>query len=116
MKKKKLKNKFEIRIDKQLKRAKSIYEYESEKIIYIYSGHYTPDFVIQTSTGKIYVECKGYFRAEDKRKLRSVKRSNPHLDIRLLFYAEKKEYIKWCIKNNFKYAVDKIPKDWLEGF
>lgn len=108
-------NKFESRIYKALKKSKVSFQYESEKIAYIWSGHYTPDFILTTPTGKIYIETKGYFRPEDKRKLVSVKRCNPQLDIRLLFYAHNTQYIKWAVKNGFKYAVENIPKEWLEG-
>ncbi|SRR5260221_6647742 len=112
---KKLRNKFESRIHRQLTRAKASFKYESEKIPYYIASHYLPDFVIVTATGKIYLECKGYFRPEDKRKLVAVKRLNPQLDIRILFYARKEQYIKWATKNGFRYAVERIPKDWLEG-
>ncbi len=108
-----LKNKFETRLFKQLKKLKANFKYESEKIPYVLSGHYIPDFVIITPTGKVYVEAKGYFRPEHKRKMAAVKRQNPHLDIRILFYSSNKQYIKWAERNGFKYAVGDIPKDWL---
>lgn len=108
-------NKFEQRINTSLRRAKIKYKYESEKIAYILACHYIPDFIIDTPTGKLYLECKGYLRPEDKRKLRAVKKQHPEMDIRLLFYAEKAEYVKWCVKNGFRYAFEKIPKDWLDG-
>lgn len=84
--------------------------YETVKIPYTYIGSYLPDFVIQ---GNIFVECKGYFRPEDKRKLKAVKTSNPELDIRLLFYAHNKKNIKWAEKNSFTWAVSQIPEEWL---
>lgn len=111
----KLKNKFEKRIHAQLKRAKANFKYESEKIPYVIASHYCPDFTISTPLGKVYVECKGYFRPEDKRKLIAVKRLNPHLDLRILFYARKEQYIKWANKHGFRFAVERIPKEWLNG-
>jgi len=113
---KKPRNKFESKIFKQLKRSKVKFTYESERIPYVFSGYYLPDFVIETPTGRVYVETKGYFRPEHKRKLVAVKKLNPQLDIRLLFYSEKAKDIKWAEKNGFKYAIDTIPKDWLDGF
>lgn len=74
-----------------------------------------PDFILSTELGKVYVECKGYLRPEDKRKLCAVKRQHPEIDLRLLFYAENKKNIKWAIKNNFRYAIEYIPKDWYYG-
>lgn len=115
MLKTKLKNKFEERLYVQLKRAKASFKYESERIPYIIAGHYYPDFCIDTPTGRLYIEAKGYFRPEHKRKMVAVKKLNPHLDIRIVFYSERKDYIKWAIKNGFKYAIEKIPIEWLKG-
>lgn len=61
------------------------------------------------------MECKGYLRPEDKRKLIAVKKQHPEMDLRLLFYSENKKNIKWAIKNGFKYAIEKIPKEWFHG-
>lgn len=108
-------NKFETRVETQLKKSKVVYRYESEKIPYILVKHYTPDFIIWTSTGKVYIECKGYLRPEDRAKLKAVKRQNPRLDIRILFYEERKKQIQWAIRNGFRYAIDTIPKEWLHG-
>lgn len=112
----KTRNKFEQRIERQIKRAKRHYTYETEKIPYVLARHYIPDFIITTPTGKIYVECKGYFRPEAKAKMVAVKKQHPNLDVRILFYAHKEQYIRWAIKNGFKYAVENIPKEWLDGF
>lgn len=46
----------------------------------------------------------------------AVKKLNPHLDIRILFYAHKPQYIKWAERNGFRWAVETIPKEWLDGF
>lgn len=108
-------NKFEVKLDLQLKRSKVRYKYESRKIPYIFSGHYIPDWDVQTPLGPIIIEGKGYLRPEDKRKLVAVKKCNPHLDIRIVFYAFNKKYIDWAIRNGFRYAVGNIPKEWLEG-
>lgn len=110
---KKLKNKFEKRIYSQLKKAKVQFKYETERIPYVLAGHYVPDFVLSTATGKIYIETKGYFRPEAKRKMVAIKKQHPELDIRILFYSLNKQYVKWCEKHGFKYAIEKIPKEWL---
>lgn len=112
-KKKNTRNNFEKKIEKQLKKYKISFTYESEKIPYIFSGHYIPDFIINTPSGKIYIETKGYFRPEHKRKMAAVKRLNPNLDIRLVFYGEKKKDIAWAIKKGFPYSIGTIPKEWL---
>ena len=108
-----LRNKFEKRIYADLKAKKIKFRYESEKIPYLISGHYVPDFILTTRAGKIYVETKGHFRPEAKRKMAAVKRLNPNLDIRLLFYSYSKSSVKWCVKNNFPYAIGDIPDEWL---
>ena len=112
---KKVRNKFERRTQLFLRRQKIKFEYETERIAYVLCRHYIPDFIIHTPLGKIYVECKGYLRPEDRSKLLAVKRQNPGKDIRLLFYAERKTQIRWADKNGFKWAVETIPAEWLEG-
>jgi hypothetical protein len=111
----KLRNKFEIKVYKSLKRQKVKFTYETVKIPYVLAKHYIPDFIIQTRLGKIYLECKGYLRPEDKAKLVAVKRQNPALDIRLLFYSSNKRNIRWAEKVGIRYAIDKVPLEWLEG-
>lgn len=110
---KKTRNKFEQRIEKQLKKSKVKFSYETEKIPYVIHGNYIPDFIINTSIGKIYVESKGYFRPESKRKMVAVKKLHPHLDIRIVFYRNKPSDNRWAVKHGFKYAIGDIPEDWL---
>ena len=112
---KKTRNKFEQKIERQLKKAKVSFKYESEKIPYVIAGHYIPDFILNTRLGKVYLETKGHFRPEAKRKMSAVKRLHPELDIRILFYSLKKKDIRWAEKHGFKYAIDTIPKEWLDG-
>ena len=114
--KKKPRNKFERRIDRQLRKAKVIYAYETEKIPYIIAAHYIPDFIIKLDNGdKIYIECKGYLRPEDKRKLVAVKRCHPTKDIRLLFYRLVEPSIKWAKRQGFEYAIADLPEQWCKS-
>jgi len=108
-------NKFEKKIYLLLKKNKVVFKYESEKFPYILARHYTPDFVIYTPTGKVYIELKGYLRPEHKAKMCAVKRQHPELDIRILFYAPNKKNEKWAVKNGFRYAFETIPKEWIQG-
>ena len=110
-----VRNKFETRIYQQLKNAKVPFKYESERIPYVIASHYIPDFILSTRLGKVYVEAKGYLRPEHKRKMVAVKRQHPELDIRILFYSRNKNFIKWAEKNGFRYAIEKIPTEWLDG-
>lgn len=113
--KKKTRNKFEQKLEKQLQKAKVPFKYESERIPYILARHYIPDFVVTTCTGKVYIEAKGYLRPEARSKMVAVKKLNPRLDIRIVFYAFNKRYVAWAIRHGFKYAIGNIPKEWLEG-
>ena len=108
-----MRNKFEKRIYDTLKKKKIKFKYESERIPYLIAGHYVPDFILHTRSGKLYIETKGYFRPEAKRRMAAVKKLNPKLDIRILFYSFSKSSIKWCEKYNFPYAIGDIPEDWL---
>lgn len=112
---KKTRNKFETKIEAQLKRSKLKYVYEGRKIPYVLARHYIPDFIVKTPTGDLYIECKGYLRPEHKSKMVAVKKQHPNIDLRILFYAFNKKYVKWAEKNGFKYAFETIPSDWLRG-
>ncbi len=112
---KRTKNKFETRIQLQLKRSKLPFKYESEKFAYVLARHYIPDFVVITPTGKLYIELKGYLRPEHKAKMVAVKRQHPEIDLRILFYAPNPKNIKWAEKHGFRWASGSIPKEWLDG-
>lgn len=115
LKKKLPRNNFEKRIHAQLKKSKVLFSYESERIPYLLSGHYIPDFILSTPNGKVYIETKGYLRPEHKRKMVAVKKLNPSLDIRILFYSKREKDIKWAERQGFQWAVDTIPSQWLSG-
>lgn len=90
------------------------YDYEIEKIPYTISSSYLPDFRINRDMGPLYIECKGHFRRDDQRKLATVKKQYPGLDLRIVFYRIPKISIqKWCDKHNIPWAVQEIPKSWL---
>ena len=111
----KTRNKSEEGIANQLRRAKILFEYETEKIPYVLARHYLIDFKLYTPLGKIYIEYKGYLRPEDKCKLLAVKRQHPNMDLRIVFYEYKERQIKWATKNGFRYAIGNIPEEWLLG-
>ena len=109
----KTRNKFEQRLHTQLKRSGVSFKYEAEHIPYVLSGHYIPDFTIEARSGRIYIEAKGHFRPEAKRKMVAVKKLHPAMDIRIVFYSFKTKDIRWAEKHGFPYAIGKIPGDWL---
>lgn len=104
-------NKFEKKVWDQLVEADIKFDYEPQAFPYIIEARYWPDFYIKRT--KIYVELKGYFRPEDKRKLKSFKKSNPKIDIRIVFMKANDNYIRWAEKNGFPWAESSIPKEWL---
>ena len=119
---------FEKQIHANLKSRGVDVQYEPYKIGYIWpaeSALYTPDFVLKNG---IHIEAKGEFTARDRKKLLEVRRSNPDLDLRLVFMngnnfltpAKRKKskkngmtYTDWCEKNNFKYAEKIVPEEWI---
>lgn len=112
---KKVRNPFERELFQSLKRSKIKFGYEVDKIPYVIEGSYIPDFTVTTKCGNvIYIEAKGHFRREDKRKLCWVKRCHPDLDIRIVFQQKRKTNERWAVKNKFPYAIRNIPKEWLD--
>ena len=123
-------NKFEKQIadalfDVWIDDAHFNYEFETIKIKYRKPEKvrvYTPDFVItRNNSTLLYLETKGYFRAEARTKMRAVKKYHPDLDIRIVFQKNlvinKRTdftYMKWAERNNFPAAVGHIPKEWLK--
>lgn len=80
-------------------------------------GNYIPDFILSRKdfTGKkIYIEAKGHFRPEAKRKMVAVKKLHPDLDIRFVFYSRKVSDIRFAEKHGFPYAIGSIPEEWVE--
>lgn len=96
-------------------------EYECHQIKYQVpaSDHtYTPDFRLPNG---IFVETKGRFVIEDRKKHLLIQQQYPEIDIRFVFQnsrnrirkGSKTTYADWCIKYNFKYADKQVPASWL---
>ena len=95
------------------------FQYESEKLGYTIEHNYTPDFVLPNYT---YLEAKGYWDPEDRRKILAVKKANPEADIRMVFQSpyntiskkSKTTYAKWCDKHDIPWtSYQDIPIEWL---
>ena len=80
---------FEERAACALQRHKIEFTYELEHIPYTIPStqhKYKPDFVFQRPDGHtIYVETKGYFDGEDRKKQALIHDQHPDLDIRMIF-------------------------------
>ena len=95
------------------------YEYESTQVPYVIRHNYTPDFLLPNG---IYLETKGYWDPEDRRKIKAVKEQNPELDIRMVFQTpynriskrSKTTYAQWCDRLGIPWCqFTDIPIDWL---
>ena len=95
------------------------FQYESEKLNYTIEHNYTPDFVLPNYT---YLEAKGYWDPEDRRKILAVKKANPEADIRMVFQSpyntiskkSKTTYAKWCERHDIPWtSYHNIPIEWL---
>lgn len=111
----------EMQIDESLKSKGINGEYEQHIIKYSKpetQHKYHPDFRLPNG---IFVETKGRFLTDDRKKHLLIKSQHPELDIRFLFQnsktriskASKNTYADWCIKHGFKFADKDIPEDWL---
>lgn len=128
---------FEHQIGADLDERGINFDYETETFVYqstVRSGRcrecggckvaqvrkYTPDFIIENPSGKMYIEAKGILDSKTRSKMRDVMRSNPGIDLRFLFqgkatWMKSHAVIKWCEKYGFKYHFGHvIPEGWLE--
>lgn len=86
---------------------KGEFEYEPFDVPYVVYRKYKPDFV---HTSGIMIECKGYFRAGDTLKYKSIRDT---VDAELVFVlsdpnkkvrkGSKMTMAQWCEKEKFKY-------------
>ena len=115
----KFRSKLEERVATLLMTLGVSYEYESTKIPYTIQHNYTPDFVLPNY---VHLEAKGYWAAEDRRKILAVKKDNPELDLRMVFQSpyntiskkSKTTYAQWCERHDIPWThFHDIPLDWL---
>ena len=80
---------------------------------------YLVDFTLPNG---ILVEAKGRWTTEDRAKHLLIKEQHPDLDIRFIFMdakirldkRSKTTYGDWCNKHDFKYAVNRLPEEWMK--
>ena len=95
------------------------YLFEAERFSYVTESKYTPDFFLQSG---VIIECKGFFKPSDRRKMLAVKNQHPELDIRFVFQRNntlskqsKTTYGDWCDKHGFLWCIyPDIPPSWLQ--
>ena len=115
----KFRSKLEEKVASLLEGLGVSYEYESTKVPYTIQHNYTPDFVLPNY---VHLEAKGYWAAEDRRKILAVKKDNPELDLRMVFQSpynkiskrSKTTYAQWCDKHDIPWtAYHEVPLEWL---
>ena len=111
---------FEVAIVEAAKNEGMSLEYEPHNIAYELKANYVPDAVLPN---RIYLEFKGLFTEQDRRKMLAVKKCNPDLDIRFVFQnantrltksKKGKTYWQWCDKNGFQWSEKTIPLEWWD--
>ena len=115
----KFRSKLEERVADLLTNLGITYEYESKRVPYTIQHHYCPDLLLPNH---VYLETKGYWDAADRRKILSVKKDNPDIDLRMVFQSpyntiskkSKTTYAQWCDKHDIPWtAYHEIPLEWL---
>jgi len=111
----------EERLASQLNSLGVNYKYETLVIRFTKpqkETRYTPDFILPND---IIIEAKGRFLTKDRQKHLLIQKQHPNLDIRFVFSnpnqriskISKTTYAMWCQTNNFKYAKETIPVEWI---
>lgn len=119
----KVRSKFEGKVAAFLEEHDVDYDYEPVRLSFVVPETdrvYVPDFLLPSG---IYVEAKGLFDRESRKKMLLVTQQHPKLDIRMLFMRDntiskksKTKYSTWCKENGIRYAISKdghIPEEWL---
>lgn len=112
----------EDKVSKQLKGKNVKFDYERWRVPYIIpaSNHtYCPDFLLPNG---IFVETKGLWDSDDRKKHLLIREQYPELDIRLVFSSSRSKlykgsptsYGEWCEKHNIPFADKLIPLAWLK--
>ena len=110
----------EVSVAGLLRQLKVEYEYENTKVPYTIEHLYCPDFYIPSTD--IYIEAKGYWRPDDRRKIKTIKEQHPEIDLRMCFQnphktiskKSKTTYGMWCDRYDIPWCdFKKIPINWL---
>lgn len=97
-------------------------EYEMWRVPYVVPAsnhHYTPDILLPNG---IFVETKGLWESDDRKKHLLIREQYPDLDIRLVFSSSRTKiykgsptsYAEFCEKHSILFADKLIPVAWLK--
>ena len=95
--------KYKSKLEKQFAETFKL-PYEKDKIKYTIDHTYNPDWSV---SDKVFLETKGIFDFEDRRKTLAVKSQHPHITVALVFQNSKAKiykgskttYAEWCDKH-----------------
>lgn len=115
-------SKLESKVASFLRRSGLPFEYEAHWLNYYEKGRrrgYLPDFYLPTLD--FFIEVKGYWDLEDRKKHLLVRRANKDTDIRMLFQnprnkinkKSKTTYGMYCKRHGMLYCGVQIPPEWL---
>ena len=116
----KYRSKFEAGVAASLQQRNLLFSYEPIVLDYVIQAKYTPDLVLGNG---IVVELKGFFSAQDRRKMLCVKEQHPELDIRMCFQNAKDKisrarksitYGAWATRHGFIWSSGTIPSSWYD--
>lgn len=116
-----LKSGFEKKIARLLIETGVDFKYEDTEIPYVLESIYTPDFSLGDG---VFIETKGNFDVESRRKHLAVKKQNPDVTILFIFQRDNKihpksktRYSDWCKKHGFEYYVGEgLPVEWIKKY
>ncbi|ACF15742.1 gp3 [Escherichia phage BA14] len=111
----------EDKVSKQLESKNIKFDYERWRVPYVVpaSNHtYCPDFLLPNG---IFVETKGLWDSDDRKKHLLIREQYPELDVRIVFSSSRSKlykgsptsYGEWCEKHGILFADKLIPVDWL---
>ncbi len=97
-------------------------EYEMWRVPYVVPAsnhHYTPDILLPNG---IFVETKGLWESDDRKKHLLIREQYPDLDIRMVFSSSRTKiykgsptsYAEFCEKHGILFADRLIPVSWLK--
>ena len=112
----------EDKVSKQLEGKNIKFDYERWRVPYVVpaSNHtYCPDFLLPNG---IFVETKGLWDSDDRKKHLLIREQYPELDVRIVFSSSRSKlykgsptsYGEWCEKHGIPFADKLIPVDWLK--
>lgn len=97
-------------------------KFDYEKATFEYLVHETRKYIPDFHARGIYIEFKGLFDSDARKKMVRVRDQNEGIDLRLVFMQDnpirkgsKTRYSDWAEANGFKYHVGiSLPKKWIK--